>query len=142
MLKQDNAKPLPNFYVGSKLTKERIARYKNNKHVLLSEKLGKPDTKSVWYTKEHITKLLEEMDHANANGLRIYFGEYGHEEKYNGQLCLLMVMTKFEEKTGLSGDITIEDAIDFTARSLDDSGTVRDFNVGSPCPPICTNEDD
>lgn len=142
MLKKENAKPIPYFYVGSKLTKERIARYKNNKHVLLSEKLGKPDTKSVWYTKEHIEKLLEEMVHADANGLRIYLGEYGPEENFNGQLCLLMVMTKPEEKIGIPIDITIEDAPDFTARSTDTLERTRDFNVGSPCPPICPGDGD
>ncbi len=136
MLKQDAARPLPFFYVGKKLTRERILRYAKNKHILLSEKLGKPDTKSVWYTKEHITQLLEEMNHAGADGLRIYLGEYGENDNYSGQSCLLMVMTKPDSQSGGHIDITIEDAPDFSARSFDNN-TPKDFNVGSPCPPIC-----
>ncbi|MDB5087134.1 MAG: hypothetical protein JWR09_1128, partial [Mucilaginibacter sp.] len=101
-----------------------------------SEQLGKPETKAVWYTKEHIALLLEEMDHADADGLRIYLGEYGEDENYSGQLCLLMVMTKEEQETGAQSDISIEDATDFQARSVNDKKS-RDFNVGSPCPPIC-----
>jgi hypothetical protein len=107
---------------------------------LLSEKLGRQDTKSVWYTKDHITKLLEEMEHANAEGLRIYFGEYGEHENYSGQLCLLMVMTKATNGTEIQSDITVEDAPDFKSRSIDEQKS-RDFNVGSPCPPICNVTD-
>jgi hypothetical protein len=141
MLKQDAARPLPFFYVGKKLTRERIGRYAKNKHILLSEKLGKPDTKSVWYTKEHITQLLEEMNHAGADGLRIHLGEYGENDTYSGQSCLLMVMTKPGTQNGGHIDITIEEAADFNARSFDNT-TPRDFNVGSPCPPICDGGDD
>lgn len=137
MLKQDATKPIPFFYVGTAITNDRVSRFSKNKHVLLSEKLGKPETKAVWYTKEHIAQLLQEMDHAGADGLRIYLGEYGEKENYGGQLCLLMVMTKDEQGTGVQSDITIEDAPDFQARSIDDKKS-RDFNVGSPCPPICT----
>jgi hypothetical protein len=136
MLQENAARPLPYFYVGTTITNDRVARFSNNKHALLSEQLGKPDTKSVWYTKEHIAQLLSEMEHADAGGLRIYLGEYGEEENYSGQLCLLMVMTKDEENSGVQLDITIEDAADFQARSIDNKKS-RDFNVGSPCPPIC-----
>ena len=136
MLKQDAARPLPYFYVGTTITNERVSRFSQSKHALLSEKLGKPDTKAVWYTKEHIAQLLQEMEHAGADGLRIYLGEYGEDENYSGQLCLLMVMTKETEGIGAQSDITIEDAPDFQARSVDGQKP-RDFNVGSPCPPIC-----
>jgi hypothetical protein len=43
-------------------------------------------------------------------------------------------------QTGGHTDITVEDAPDFKARSLDTEGEEvikRDFNTGSPCPPIC-----
>ncbi|SCW80234.1 hypothetical protein [Mucilaginibacter sp. NFR10] len=135
MLKQDNAQPLPFFFVGQTVTQERINRYQESKHPLLSGAISKPDTKSVWYTRDHITQLLAEMEKANADGLRIHLGMYGENENYSGQLCLLMVMTQVDEQ-GRQVDITIENAPDFQARSLDPDQT-RDFNVGSPCPPIC-----
>lgn len=139
MLKQDQARPLPFFYVGRKVTKQRVAKFLKTKHVLLSKELNKPETKAVWYTRDHISLLLEEMDHAGADGLRIYLGAYEEHENYSGQLCLLMVMTKANLKTGGHMDITVEDASDFQSRSIDNTSP-RDFNVGSPCPPICDEE--
>ena len=136
MLQQNGARPLPFFFVGKTLTNERILRFAQTKHPVLSEKISKPDTRSIWYTKEHITFLLEEMEKANADGLRIYFGAYGEKDTYNGQLCLLMVMTKPDELTGGHSDITLEDQPDFQLRSAE-GNTPRDFNVGSPCPPMC-----
>lgn len=118
MLKQNGARPLPFFFVGKTLTNERILRFAQTKHPVLSEKISKPDTRSIWYTKEHITFLLEEMEKANADGLRIYFGAYGEKDTYSGQLCLLMVMTKPDELTGGHSDITLEDQPDFQLRSV------------------------
>lgn len=136
MLQQNGATPLPFFFVGKTLTNQRISNFLATKHAILSEGLGKTDTKSVWYTRDHIAQLLEEMNRSGADGLRVYFGAYGENETYSGQLCLLMVMTEPKGQTGGHKDITIEDAADFQARSIDENRT-RDFNVGSPCPPIC-----
>jgi len=135
MLQQNNAQPLPFFFVGKTITNQRIANFQGSKHPLLSDAIGKPETKAIWYTRDHITQLLSEMSNADADGLRIYFGTYGEGENYPGQLCLLMVMTQAGEN-GSHVDISIEDATDFQARSLDVTNP-RDFNVGSPCPPIC-----
>lgn len=140
MLKSDGAQALPFFFVGQKTTKARVERYVKAKHSLLSKDLGKADTKSIWYTKEHISFLMEEMKKADADGLRIYFGAYGKEENYSGQTCLLMVMTR-SGKEGCHVDITIEDEPDFQARSVE-KDTKRDFNVGNPCPPMCDEGDD
>lgn len=137
MLQQDGAKALPFFFVGKTITNERILRFKKTKHNLLSNAMGKTETQAVWYTKEHIAHLLEEMNRADADGLRIYFGTYGENDAYSGQLCLLMVMT--QAAGNAHKDITVEDAPDFQARSID-GVKPKDFNVGSPCPPICDEE--
>jgi hypothetical protein len=136
MLKSDGAQPLPFFFVGKTITKSRIARYAKTKHPILSKEMNKPDTKSIWYTKEHIAFLLTEMDKAEADGLRIYFGAYGEQENYSGQTCLLMVMTKPGLHNDGHTDISIEDEQDFQARAVNESKS-RDFNVGNPCPPMC-----
>ncbi len=54
----------------------------------------KEDTKSIWYSKEHIEILLEEIRVWKADGLRIYLGEYEEAAIAPGQLCLLMVLTR------------------------------------------------
>ena len=141
MLKSDGAQPLPFFFVGKTITKARIVRYAKTKHSILSREMNKPDTKSIWYTKEHIAFLLDEMNKADADGLRIYFGAYGEQENYSGQTCLLMVMTKPGVRNGGHVDISIEDETDFQARAVGESKS-RDFNVGNPCPPMCDDDHD
>lgn len=139
-------KPLPFFFVGTNVTNERVNAFLSTKHNLLSSAIGKQDTKAVWYSREHIEGLLDEMNHANADGLRIYFGAYSNEhETLSNQLCLLMVMTRLNQQTDAHADISIEDEPDFAERSTAERGfgdqTEKDFNVGSPCPPICSYQE-
>ncbi|MXV14809.1 hypothetical protein [Hufsiella ginkgonis] len=139
MLQQNDAQPLPYFFVGGTVTNQRKARFRATKYPLLAAAIGKPDTRSVWYSREHIEKLLWEMNHADADGLRVYFGAYAATDTHSDQLCLLMVMTVPNTSTGGHTDITIEDAADYRDRAIDEE-TPRDFNVGSPCPPACDDD--
>ena len=149
------AQPLPFFYIGKEETTQRINRYITQKHNLLSRALGKADTMSVWYSKEHIEKLLDEINFAGGDGIRISFGTYdaSHPE-FAGQLCLLMNTTRAKETSKGTGHVNVilENEPDFAERSSQprdviifpgddpDSGTPRDFNFGSPCPPRCDEE--
>jgi hypothetical protein len=143
----ESVKPLPFFFVGKTVTNDRVKAFMRTKLPLLSEAIGKPDTQSIWYSKEHVQGWLDEMNHAGADGLRIYFGSYDSDHAtLSNQLCLLMVMTALNTGTGGHKDISIEDASDFAnrsalARSFTPDGTKRDFNVGSPCPPVCLNQE-
>jgi len=145
MLKQNGAPQMPEFFVGKAITSERITRFLQTKHPLLSNALGRPDTKSIWYSREHVAQWLSEIDKAGGDGMRIYFGAQGEQEAYPGQLCLLMVLTVSNPQTGGHTNITVEDATDFVDRSLSPEGEEvisRDFNTGSPCPPICDGDGD
>jgi hypothetical protein len=140
MLKTNEANPLPSFFVGKQVTKDRIDRFIAEKHPLLSGAIGTPDTKAIWYSKDHVAQWLAEMDKAGADGMRIYFGMQGAEDEYPNQTCLLMVMTRADMQTGVHTDFTIEDSPDFADRRFrpgNREGNRRDFNTGSPCPPVC-----
>jgi hypothetical protein len=151
MRAQTSTKPLPFFFIGKDITAERVNNYLKQKHNLLSTGIGKPDTKSIWYSKEHIKKLLEEIEFAGGDGVRIQFGMYEASHEFAGQLCLLMNSTR-EERVGDSvvhANVVLEHEPDFPDRSSrprdiilfpgDDLSAplVRDFNYGSPCPPRC-----
>ena len=101
MNNQNDTKPLPWFFIGEKLTNDRIELFMNNKNNLLSQSLGKQDTYSVWYTREHIAMLLDEIDHAGGDGLRVFFGMYEKDHpNFPGQTCLLMAVTRAVQKGG------------------------------------------
>lgn len=146
--------PLPYFYVGKDITNDRIARYKNGKHAILSTALGKPDTRSIWYSKEHFEKLLEEIDLAGGDGIRVYFGEYESGHEYEGQLCLLFRSTRELIKNNALHHVNVilENEPDYPERSSLEremftfpgenptEQDVRDFNLGQACPPRCSGD--
>lgn len=140
-------KPLPFFYVGQTITNDRISKFKTQKHPLLTQAIGKPDTCSVWYSKEHFVKLLEEIEFANGDGIRISFGMYEPDHQYAGQTCLLFNTTR--ATAGGHTTVILENEPDFAERSAQqrdiihypgEEPIVRDFNLGSPCPPFCHDE--
>jgi hypothetical protein len=142
-------KPLPSFYIGKSITDERISNYATNKHPILSQAIGKPDTKNIWYSKEHVAKLLEEIEAAGGDGLRINLGMYESSHEFAGQLCLLMTTTREITSGGqvFHQNVVLEQEPGFDLRSAlprsvlfpgDDFMAVKkDFNYGSPCPPRC-----
>lgn len=146
----DSQKPLPFFFVGKAVTNDRIKNYADNKHPLLSTAIGKPDTKNIWYSKEHIAKLLEEINLVDGgDGIRIHIGMYESSHEFAGQTCLLMTTTKevISGETITHQDIFIEEQPGFSERSAlpraiafpgnDPLSQKKDFNYGSPCPPRC-----
>lgn len=140
--------PLPVFYIGKSLTSERITNYENNKHNLLSAAISKPDTKSVWYSKEHIEKLLKEIEIAGGDGMRICLGMYESTHEFAGQLCLLMIPTRELSVNHVVShqNVYLEEEPNFVERSAlprtipiegDPLFGKKEFNYGSPCPPRC-----
>lgn len=148
-----STKPLPFFYVGPQITATRVARFKNQKHNLLSQALGRPDTKSIWYSKEHFVKLVEEIEYAGGDGIRVQFGVYEDEHEFAGQLGLLFNVTReiMIGDTINHTNVVLENEPDFPERSAlpreiiafpggTNDGGNKDFNTGSPCPPRCDFE--
>lgn len=142
-MEKQTSKSLPFFFVGKTITDTRKSNFATTKHSILSAALGREDTLSIWYTREHIAKLLEEIDLAGGDGLRVYLGAYESEHEFSGQLCLVMNATREQTISGEARhvDVILENEPNFTTRSakVEASGTkTKDYNFGSPCPPRCT----
>lgn len=137
----NSLKKLPYFFIGKSATDKRKANYISKKYPKLCKELGRNDTKSIWYSREHIASLLEEIDLASGDGMIIHFGVYEETHPYAGQLCLLMNITRSEN--GSRMEILLEEEPNFKQRQSTEPvkktlGEVpRDFNFGSPCPPRC-----
>lgn len=153
-MESQTVKSLPFFFIGRSLTLERINNYLNHKHGLLSQSLGKMDTKRIWYSKEHIAKLLEEIEYVGGDGVRVSFGMYENSNEYAGQLCLLMNVTRDQTvgDTVSHVNVILENEPDYEDRSAlqrdiilpsdEETPIDKDFNYGSPCPPRCDTGDD
>ncbi|MEM6722188.1 MAG: hypothetical protein AAF611_22870 [Bacteroidota bacterium] len=147
---ENSIKKLPFFFVGKVIAEKRKENFKKQKYPILCKQLGKNDTQSIWYTREHILKLLEEIDHVKGDGIRLHFGAYENGHPFEGQLCLVMNVTKVkkEGEHKKREDLSIEDEPDFNERSKamrqsdikKSIGIKRDFNFGSPCPPRCEDQ--
>lgn len=152
MQKSQSAQPLPDIFIGTENVHTMVEKYQTEKYPLLqsaqtAKGIGRHETKSVWYSKEHIQTLLTEMDLMNANGMRIYFGAYKEDHPLApGQQCLLMMLTKATASG--NADIIYENEPGFeerrnagiiNSRSIipEEQQTPKPFNYGSPCPPIC-----
>jgi hypothetical protein len=159
MSMNESAKALPGIYVGKDVINNRVKLYRQHKHLLLSNEMskeGREETKSIWYSKAHIETWLSEMNTIEADGMRVYFGQYTPDEinEPTGQLCLLMVLTRGNgEKESIHQDIIYENEPTYAARLQNtpsmqtetekggnDTIFEKEFNYGAPCPPICITD--
>jgi len=147
MDKSNTDRKLPFFFIGKEITESRKQNFITQKYHLLCNALGKEDTRSIWYSRDHFVKLIEEIDHAKGDGIVLHFGTYEKGHEFESQLCLVMNVTRTDDsKTDdIRTTIFLEDEPDFDKRSqnkrkvINSSQNVikRDFNFGSPCPPRC-----
>jgi hypothetical protein len=111
-----------------------IRNYKKERWVHNSQRLGKEDSLSVWYSVEELEEFLDKCKENGADGIRMYFGAYDREQApkagYEGRQTILLVASK--EKDTLGG-ISSKDVYVAT----DDGPTILAYNVGRLCPPVC-----
>jgi hypothetical protein len=102
-------------FIGKDIANERIKRFLA-KGSLKSTSIDHDNTRSIWYSKEFIESIMQEIERYGFDGLRFYFGTYEEEHPdYPNQNCLVIVPTRFiEEDT--HEDIILEDQADFAAR--------------------------
>lgn len=147
MSNERNAKPLPSTFIDTALVNERVTNFINNKHPLLSTAIGKPESKSAWYSIDQFEELVRELHYQNADGLRIYFGAYGETDLlYPNQLTIIFVPTCLDEISGKHKDIIIDNDDNFCDRSnasqkSTTTGTRKGLDSIGLCPPSCEPQD-
>ena len=111
-----------------------IRNYKKERWVQNSQRLGKEDSLSVWYSVEELETFLEKVKDHGADGVRMYFGAYGPEYKthplYAGRQTVVLVATKNKETE--TGDANKDVYI-----STENGTSILAYNVGKLCPPFC-----
>jgi hypothetical protein len=124
-------------YVSTEHVDKVIRNYKQERWVQNSERLGKEDSLSIWWSMEELEEVLERAKVYGADGMRMYFGAYDKNDtenpQYAGRQTLVMVATKYKENADGSGrnkDIYVP---------TDDFGnhSILAYNRGLLCPPDC-----
>ena len=72
MQNTEQAQPLPAIFIGTDAVQQKVEKYQIEKYPLLKESqllkgVNRTETKSIWYSKEHIETLLSEISLMNAN---------------------------------------------------------------------------
>jgi len=112
-----------------------VKNYKKERWVHNSERIGKEDSLSVWYSIEELEAFIAKSKDHGGDGVRFYFGayseDYAEQPLYAGRQTMVMVATKQKENEigqGANKDIytTTENGTEILA-----------YNAGSLCPPFC-----
>jgi hypothetical protein len=125
-------------YVNTAHVDDVIRNYKKERWAPASERLGKPDSLSCWYTVAELEDFLATVKSHGGNGIRIYFGAYAHDfaakPEYAGRQTIVLVGTKRTETTRTSADKDIY-IYDGTKTNI------LAYNVSRMCPPICNADE-
>ncbi|HRN56388.1 MAG TPA: hypothetical protein PLL71_08045 [Agriterribacter sp.] len=121
-------------YVSTKHVDTVIKTYKQERWVHNSERIGKEDSLSVWYSIEELEEFMATAKENGADGIKFYFAAYPetYTEKagFAGRQTLVLVATKTKElETGVANkDIYIRDG---------EKAEILAYNAGNICPPLC-----
>jgi len=122
-------------YVDTAYVNEVIRTYKKERWVHNSERLGKEDSLSVWFSAEELEEFLDTIKQHGADGVKFYFAAYpeNFQEKpeYAGRQTIVMVATKQKETENgaVNKDVYI---------TKDGTQTILRLNMGTLCPPFCS----
>lgn len=119
---------------------DKVTRnYRQERWVRNSERLGKEDSLSAWWSIEELEDFIEEAKMHGADGLKFYFAAYDENtaprEDYIGLQTLVMVGTKqkvYPDGTNKNRDIYVQ---------TENGSNIVAYNAGRLCPPACTQDD-
>jgi hypothetical protein len=125
--------------VGSYLETQEVdtllLNYKKTRWIFNSERIGKPDSLSTWYTVNELLEFLQKAKKNGADGIRLYFGAYPKDFKkkpeYAERQTIVLVATKSvpgENGSGIDKNIYINSG---------NGVQILAYNVGKACPPFC-----
>lgn len=125
--------------VGSYLETQEVdsllLNYKKTRWVFNSERIGKADSLSSWYTVNELLEFIEKAKKNEADGIRLYFGAYPRDFKkkpeYAERQTVVLVATKSvsgENGSRIDKNIYLNSA---------DGAQILAYNMGKICPPFC-----
>jgi len=122
-------------YVDTNHVDTVIRNYKKERWIHNSERIGKEDSLSVWYSVEELEEFIEKIKMHGADGIKFYFAAYSQEfapkPEYADRQTLVLVATKSNTTaTGVANK-------DIYVTKENGTNSILAYNVGSLCPPYC-----
>jgi len=121
-------------YVNTEHVDTLIRTYKKERWIHNTERLGKADSLSSWYSIEELEEFIAKSKEEGADGIKIYFAAYPHDFKevpeYAGRQTVVMVATKQKQ--------TAEGALNKDLYVNGENGPeILAYNMSNICPPFC-----
>ncbi|HEY0678012.1 MAG TPA: hypothetical protein VGD17_06990 [Chitinophagaceae bacterium] len=129
-------------YVNTSHVDTVIRTYKQERWVHNSDRIGKEDSLSAWYSVEELEEFMETIKQHGADGIKIYFGAYPDNytevPEYAGRQTVVLVATK--RKQSGNGGMIDKDIYTNTEKG----SQILAYNMSKLCPPFCggTRDDD
>jgi hypothetical protein len=127
--------------VGKQVNTEHVdnamRNYKQERWIQNSQRLGKEDSLSVWYSIEELEEFIAMSKEHGADGIKLYFGaydkDYTEQPLYAGRQTIVLVATKHKEsESGFNNkDLYIQ---------TEQGSSILAYNTGAICPPFCTRD--
>jgi hypothetical protein len=121
-------------YVDTAHVDSVIRTYKQERWVYNSERIGKEDSLSTWYSIEELEEFIETAKTNGADGIKIYFAAYpkdfAKDPEYAGRQSVVLVATK--QKQTEEG---VQNKDVYVAGQA--GAQILAYNFGSICPPYC-----
>lgn len=134
MLKSQKTQKVGN-YLETQEVDSLLLNYKKTRWAFNSERIGKADSLSSWYTVDELLEFLQKAKMNGADGIRLYFGAYPKDFKkkpeYAERQTIVLAATKniFDENgSGIDKNIYINSA---------NGAQILAYNAGRLCPPMC-----
>jgi len=125
--------------VGTDHVNTVVRNYKKERWVHNSQRLGKEDSLSVWYSIEELEEFIGIAKNHGADGIKLYFGAYDENYKdeplFAGRQTVVLVATK--HKITEAG----ESNKDLYVQTDKGTTTIMAWNAGAVCPPFCGPKD-
>jgi hypothetical protein len=123
--------------VNNKHADTLIRNYKQTRWAHNSEKIGKEDSLSVWYSIEELEDFILTSKAHGADGIKFHFGAYpeNYQEKpeYSARQTILLVATKSKQtKSGIVNK--------HIYKHEGNDSQILAYNIGLMCPPKCGME--
>jgi len=123
-------------YVDTKHVDTVIRTYKQERWVHNSDRIGKEDSLSAWYSVEELENFVDIIKQHGADGLKIYFAAYPEDftevPEYAGRQTIVLVGTKRKETENgktVDKDIYIQ---------TEKGSQILAYNMTKICPPFCS----
>jgi hypothetical protein len=122
-------------YVNTEHVDKVIREYKLTRWAPNSERIGKPDSLSAWFSTEDMENFLAATKSNGGDGIKFYFSaypaDYAPNPEYAGLQTITLVATK-SKQTEMGGLANKDIYITRNGQS-----TILGFNNSVLCPPMC-----